>query len=124
MAKSSDIVCSMCGDIGFPEKLFQCSRCQFRFQHSYCTNYYSQKAADAAEVCDWCLTEEQRNSKQGTTQSQSKKIVISTEKVKQIKVDREETVCRGKSINISGASSSSSSKTAGRRYKLLKDVLC
>ncbi|KAJ3706708.1 hypothetical protein LUZ61_010413 [Rhynchospora tenuis] len=122
MAKSNDIVCSMCGDIGFPEKLFKCSRCQYRFQHSYCTNYYSQKAADAAEVCDWCLTEEQRNSKQGI--AQSKKIVISTEKVKQIKVDREETVCRGKSINISGSSSSSSSKTAGRRYKLLKDVLC
>ncbi|KAJ4800235.1 Zinc ion-binding protein [Rhynchospora pubera] len=121
MAKSNDIVCSMCGDIGFPEKLFQCSRCQFRFQHSYCTNYYSQKDADAAEVCDWCLTEEQRNSKQGITQN--KKIVISTDKVKQIKVDREETVCRGKSININGASSSSS-KTAGRRYKLLKDVLC
>jgi hypothetical protein len=88
--------------------------------HSYCTNYYSQKAADAAEVCDWCLTEERSSSKQGITQS--KKLVISTEKIKQIKVDREETVCRGKSITP--GSSSSSSKATVRRYKLLKDVLC
>jgi hypothetical protein len=28
-------VCSMCGDVGFPEKLFRCARCRHRFQHSY-----------------------------------------------------------------------------------------
>ncbi|XP_078152059.1 uncharacterized protein LOC144547317 [Carex rostrata] len=121
MAKSNDTVCCMCGDIGFPEKLFQCRRCQSRFQHSYCTNYYSHKGSEDAQVCDWCLTEEQSNSKQGITQS--KKLVIHTEKVKPIKVmDREEIVCRGK--NITPGSSSSSSKATGRRYKLLKDVLC
>lgn len=27
-------VCSMCGDIGFPDKLFRCARCRYRFQHS------------------------------------------------------------------------------------------
>ena len=25
----------MCGDVGFPEKLFRCSRCCNRYQHSY-----------------------------------------------------------------------------------------
>lgn len=30
-------VCSMCGDVGFPDKLFQCARCRYRFQHSYVT---------------------------------------------------------------------------------------
>ena len=28
-------VCSMCGDVGFPDKLFRCARCRRRFQHSY-----------------------------------------------------------------------------------------
>lgn len=90
--------------------------------HSYCTNYYSHKGSEDAQVCDWCLTEERSNSKQGII-SQSKKLVIHTEKVKPIKVmDREEIVFRGKSITP--GSSSSSSKATGRRYKLLKDVLC
>ena len=30
-----EIVCSMCGDVGFPEKLFRCNKCRNRFQHSY-----------------------------------------------------------------------------------------
>lgn len=29
------IVCSMCGDVGFPDKLFRCNKCCNRFQHSY-----------------------------------------------------------------------------------------
>ena len=28
-------VCSMCGDVGFPDKLFRCARCRRRYQHSY-----------------------------------------------------------------------------------------
>jgi uncharacterized paraquat-inducible protein A len=28
-------VCSMCGDVGFSDKLFRCARCRSRFQHSY-----------------------------------------------------------------------------------------
>lgn len=28
-------VCCMCGDVGFPEKLFHCTKCRSRFQHSY-----------------------------------------------------------------------------------------
>ncbi|KAL5216654.1 hypothetical protein ABZP36_008055 [Zizania latifolia] len=50
-------VCSMCGDVGFPDKLFQCARCRYRFQHSYCTNYYGDGAPASAgsDMCDWCL---------------------------------------------------------------------
>jgi hypothetical protein len=32
---TSTIVCSMCGDVGFSDKLFRCARCRSRFQHSY-----------------------------------------------------------------------------------------
>lgn len=32
---SGGTVCSMCGDVGFPDKLFRCARCRRRFQHSY-----------------------------------------------------------------------------------------
>jgi len=28
-------VCCMCGDVGFPDKLFRCNKCRHRFQHSY-----------------------------------------------------------------------------------------
>jgi hypothetical protein len=35
MAGGTVTVCSMCGDVGFPDKLFQCARCRHRFQHSY-----------------------------------------------------------------------------------------
>jgi predicted RNA-binding Zn-ribbon protein involved in translation (DUF1610 family) len=34
-ATATATVCSMCGDVGFPEKLFRCARCRHRFQHSY-----------------------------------------------------------------------------------------
>ncbi|KAJ1272156.1 hypothetical protein BS78_06G181500 [Paspalum vaginatum] len=52
-------VCSMCGDVGFPEKLFRCARCRHRFQHSYCTNYYGDGAPASAgsDMCDWCLSD-------------------------------------------------------------------
>ncbi|KAJ8513658.1 hypothetical protein OPV22_004092 [Ensete ventricosum] len=54
---STHAVCSMCGDVGFPDKLFRCSRCRSRLQHSYCTNFYHELPAGSAEVCDWCLSE-------------------------------------------------------------------
>ena len=30
-----ETVCCMCGDVGFPDKLFRCAKCHHRFQHSY-----------------------------------------------------------------------------------------
>ncbi|KAK9015910.1 hypothetical protein V6N11_006999 [Hibiscus sabdariffa] len=59
----------MCGDVGFPDKLFRCNKCHHRFQHSYCSNYYSE-FADPIELCDWCQSEE-RNSRHGTSSKKS-----------------------------------------------------
>ncbi|KAG6497910.1 hypothetical protein ZIOFF_045816 [Zingiber officinale] len=47
----------MCGDVGFADKLFLCIRCNYRFQHSYCTNYYEEAALASPAVCDWCICE-------------------------------------------------------------------
>ncbi|XP_010934136.1 uncharacterized protein [Elaeis guineensis] len=104
---NTNTVCSMCGDIGFPEKLFQCIRCCSRFQHSYCTNYYGERTT---RLCDWCLSEEKHR-----LQYSKKSAGAGGDRVKENE-DRQETRSRGKS-------SASSSKPAGRRYKLLKDVL-
>ncbi|KAJ3680595.1 hypothetical protein LUZ60_016873 [Juncus effusus] len=114
MAKTSTL-CAMCGDIGFQDKLFQCNRCYFRFQHSYCTNYYNDKTPETANVCDWCLTEERNNQKPAI---QNKK-TVSSEKIKQSGEVRVKATSAS-----SSASASVSPKPAGRRYKLLKDVLC
>lgn len=45
----------MCGDVGFAELLFQCSRCRSRFQHRYCSRGYFY--GDHIELCDWCFVE-------------------------------------------------------------------
>ncbi|RWV86909.1 hypothetical protein GW17_00051147 [Ensete ventricosum] len=97
---NTNTVCSMCGDIGFADKLFQCIRCHSRFQHSYRSGakrgIHSKKLArkDSAETGSGYKAE--HNS------------------------DREESQSRGKSGGAGGASS----KPTGRRYKLLKDVMC
>ncbi|PPS08125.1 hypothetical protein GOBAR_AA12515 [Gossypium barbadense] len=62
-------VCCMCGDVGFFDKLFRCNKCRYRFQHSYCSNYYSE-FAEPIELCDWCRNEE-RNSKHGSSSKKS-----------------------------------------------------
>ncbi|KAG6547194.1 hypothetical protein Mapa_011446 [Marchantia paleacea] len=45
--------CSMCGDVGFPDQLQQCTRCRFRFQHTYCCNS-KEGLGTGAWMCDWC----------------------------------------------------------------------
>ncbi|KAK4795135.1 hypothetical protein SAY86_013129 [Trapa natans] len=116
------VLCCMCGDVGFPDKLFRCNKCHIRSQHSYCSNYYSE-SSDPIVLCDWCQSEERSSSKQG---SSSKKAALrvsrskysSAEKVKQC--DREEAPEKsGKS-----PSGAPSPRQATRRYKLLKDVMC
>lgn len=117
-----DTVCCLCGDIGFPDKLFRCSKCHNRFQHSYCSSFY-RESSQPIEECDWCQSAE-NSSKHG---SSSKKtmgggLVItnrseySGDKMNQ---QHEET-----SDHIKGKSPSPSPRTATRRYKLLKDVMC
>ncbi|KAE8799785.1 hypothetical protein D1007_24881 [Hordeum vulgare] len=113
-------VCSMCGDIGFPDKLFRCARCRYRFQHSYCTNYYGDgaPASAGADMCDWCLGEvsgkarksASTSGKQHATGSHDSATTGSSGRTN--KGGDQETERRG------------STKVGGRRYKLLKDVLC
>ncbi|KAJ7520213.1 hypothetical protein O6H91_20G072400 [Diphasiastrum complanatum] len=48
-----DKQCSMCGDVGFYGELFKCTRCLYRFQHTYCSCAYPNMDLDEA-ICDWC----------------------------------------------------------------------
>ncbi|XP_044492383.1 uncharacterized protein LOC123216087 isoform X2 [Mangifera indica] len=119
-------VCCMCGDVGFPDKLFRCNKCRNRIQHSYCSNYYSEYA-EPIEVCDWCQSEQRSSSRHGSSSKKSSTTVYETgisnrseysgEKLKQ--QDREESADKGK--NPSGTPSP---RPTTRRYKLLKDVMC
>ncbi|XP_020248102.1 uncharacterized protein LOC109825649 [Asparagus officinalis] len=105
----------MCGDVGFPDKLFQCIRCISRFQHSYCSNYYQEEPSGTADgICDWCLSEDRRPS------SKKNSGYPSADHKGKRGSDQRESAARGKS----SGGSSSSAKPSGRRYKLLKDVLC
>ncbi|XP_076954487.1 uncharacterized protein LOC143628942 [Bidens hawaiensis] len=122
-------VCCMCGDVGFPDKIFRCIKCQHRFQHSYCStsNYYS-KSSEPPELCEWCQSEVIRTAKpSGYSKKSSSKTdtrasnwsAYSGSKIKQ--QNREEGSERGKSWSSTGAPSP---RTSTRRYKLLKDVMC
>eukprot|EP00253_Pinus_taeda_P028391 PITA_28391 len=53
--REATMECSMCGDVGFAEQLFQCGKCQFRFQHKYCSKGHFH--GDHIELCDWCFVE-------------------------------------------------------------------
>ncbi|KAI3498538.1 hypothetical protein L1887_34314 [Cichorium endivia] len=113
-------VCCMCGDVGFPDKIFRCINCHNRFQHSYCSNYYNE-SSDRPELCDWCQIDEIRSSKHGgsskKTAGVSSRSEYSGDKIKQH--DREEGSEKGKS-----PTGAPSPRTGTRRYKLLKDVMC
>ncbi|KAG5221942.1 zinc ion-binding protein [Salix suchowensis] len=103
-------VCCMCGDVGFPDKLFRCNKCCHRFQHSYCSNYYSEYS-EPIELCDWCQSEE-RNARHGNS---SKKSGAGHEGG---------TVVTKRSDDRKGKNPSGVPSPRTRRYKLLKDVMC
>ncbi|KAK7350385.1 hypothetical protein VNO77_08949 [Canavalia gladiata] len=117
-------VCCMCGDVGFPDKLFRCNKCRYRFQHSYCSNYYGE--LPEIERCDWCQSEG-KISRYNSFGSNSKKPVAgndagttsrseySGERIKQHDHHEENSSEKGKSPTPSP-------RTATRRYKLLKDI--
>ncbi|CAA6666800.1 unnamed protein product [Spirodela intermedia] len=128
-------VCCMCGDVGFPDKLFRCARCFSRFQHSYCSNYY-EDTSEAVGFCDWCRSDERKSSRKQKG-AQTKKSSVGKdqaaltgyqadhpgdEKAKQDGGSYREDggSARGKSTSGAGPST----RPSGRRYKLLKDVLC
>ncbi|KAL6498764.1 hypothetical protein OROGR_028311 [Orobanche gracilis] len=108
-----ETVCCMCGDVGFPDKLFRCSQCRNRFQHSYCSNYYREDA-EPIEICDWCRCEEKKSQSRqaGTSSSRSPP---SGEMI-----DRR----NGGTSAEKATRKNDSPRTTTRRYKLLKDVMC
>ncbi|KAK4269835.1 hypothetical protein QN277_022942 [Acacia crassicarpa] len=123
-------VCCMCGDVGFPDKLFRCRKCRHRFQHSYCSNYYGE--LPEIELCDWCQNEEKssRTSKKPAAAiagsidvgSTNRSEYSGSERIKQQHHDhhhRDEGGCSDK-----GKSPTPSPRPTTRRYKLLKDVMC
>ncbi|KAF5744287.1 hypothetical protein HS088_TW08G00887 [Tripterygium wilfordii] len=124
-------VCCMCGDVGFPDKLFRCNKCRNRSQHSYCSNYYSEFAGEI-KVCDWCQSEERSASKHGSSSKKStghesggvtKRSEYSLEKIKNH--DRQESGSGGSAAKVRSPGGGVPSPRAGaRRYKLLKDVMC
>ncbi|KAI3700964.1 hypothetical protein L2E82_45605 [Cichorium intybus] len=119
-------VCCMCGDVGFPDKIFRCIKCHHRFQHSYCSNYYTE-SSEPTELCDWCQTDEVQPSKhRGSSKKPTTKLETGIsnrsehpgDKIKQ--QDREE----GHSEKGKSPTGAPSPRTSTRRYKLLKDVMC
>ncbi|KAF9600625.1 hypothetical protein IFM89_011208 [Coptis chinensis] len=115
-------VCCMCGDIGFPDKLFRCTKCSNRFQHSYCSNFYDESSSTAG-FCDWCLSKERNGKHVSSKKSIGKEVGARSSEYSHEKIkhnDREDiNVEKGK--NTSGAPSP---RQASRRYKSLKDVMC
>ncbi|GJW07203.1 hypothetical protein Tco_1569626 [Tanacetum coccineum] len=88
----------------------------------YCSNYYNESSGPP-ELCDWCQTDDIRSSKHGNSSSKkparlSSRSEYSSDKMIK-KHDREEGSEKGKS-----PTGAPSPRTSGRRYKLLKDVMC
>ncbi|OWM80157.1 uncharacterized protein LOC116207026 [Punica granatum] len=116
------VVCCMCGDVGFPDKLFRCIRCLNRFQHSYCSNYYTESSVPI-ELCDWCQSEQRSSTRHGgSSSSSSRKSMGGGHDSDRVKPHDNAVEKSGK--NASTASGVPSPRTTTRRYKLLKDVMC
>ncbi|KAK1424940.1 hypothetical protein QVD17_20281 [Tagetes erecta] len=112
-------VCCMCGDVGFPDKIFRCITCNDRFQHLYCSNYYNE-SSDRPELCDWCQVDEiKQRSKHDHGSSKKPESEHSGDKNKLNDRDREDGAEKRKS-----PTAVPSPRTSTRRYKLLKDVMC
>ncbi|KAI3418489.1 uncharacterized protein J3R85_013685, partial [Psidium guajava] len=116
-----------------PEKIFHCNRCRNRYQHSYCSNFYSE-SLEPIEQCDWCESEVRSSSRHhgssshksaaGNDSGVTKSEYSGSEKIKQQHRDDAPVpvpVEKGTARNPGGAPSP---RTATRRYKLLKDVMC
>ncbi|KAK3141864.1 hypothetical protein QOZ80_4BG0339240 [Eleusine coracana subsp. coracana] len=124
-------VCSMCGDVGFSEKLFRCVRCRHRFQHSYCTNYYGDgaPASSGFDVCDWCLSDVAGTGKARWSSSSAAPAAGTKHQHASGSHESSSTTSSGSGRGkASGGdpleTGRRATRPAGRRYKLLKDVLC
>ncbi|KAL0732248.1 hypothetical protein Bca4012_008457 [Brassica carinata] len=124
-------VCCMCGDVGFSDKLFRCGHCRNRFQHS---NYYSE-FAEPTEICDWCQSDDKKLISVGKHGSSKKKKdsvnyesgvtnrseYSSSDRIKHDNNRRDQVA---KSVAGPAGGGVPPPRTATRRYKLLKDVMC
>ncbi|PAN39459.1 hypothetical protein PAHAL_7G244400 [Panicum hallii] len=129
-------VCSMCGDVGFPEKLFRCARCRHRFQHSYCTNYYGDGAPASAgsDTCDWCLSDVAAGKARWSSSAAGKQHAAGSSQESSSTTSSGGGGGRGGKQPGGGdhqhqqdeapGRRATTTRAAGRRYKLLKDVLC
>ncbi|KAK9144373.1 hypothetical protein Sjap_004276 [Stephania japonica] len=138
-------VCCMCGDIGFPDKLFRCAKCHHRFQHSYCSNYYDESSSTGnGGFCDWCLCELRSPSstaKHGVSlssrRSSGREALAVMNRTSSPTSDKdhqlESNEKAGKSSTSSSACTTANTNTntgapsprpSNRRYKFLKDVMC
>ncbi|KAL6903377.1 hypothetical protein ACP4OV_004190 [Aristida adscensionis] len=122
-------VCSMCGDVGFPDKLFQCARCRHRFQHSYCTNYYGDGAPPSAgsDLCDWCVADVARGKARWSSSAAAGKQHGGAGSQESSSTTSSGGGGRGKASGGGGDQETGrprATRPGGRRYKLLKDVLC
>ncbi|XP_030513494.1 uncharacterized protein LOC115727416 [Rhodamnia argentea] len=124
------VVCCMCGDVGFPDKLFRCSKCRNRFQHSYCSSYYGEISEPIAQ-CDWCQSEQRSARTHGVPSRRSGAANVNTGGPKsEYSGDRMIKQHDGEDGTAPAAAAATdkgknpSPRTATRRYKLLKDVMC
>eukprot|EP00249_Psilotum_nudum_P009629 c22053_g1_i1 orf=184-798(-) len=46
--------CTMCGDVGITNYMFQCKICHHRYQHLYCSRSYPNLGSEKW-VCNWCM---------------------------------------------------------------------
>ncbi|KAK2405796.1 hypothetical protein QL285_041608 [Trifolium repens] len=112
-----EIVCCMCGDVGFRDKLFRCNKCGHRFQHSYCSNLYGELAAEEIQECDWCQTE--------AAAAGCRKNISNSKKPPAVTVVTNSSGCSSSGDKMMKRKSPiPSPRHATRRYKLLKDVMC
>ncbi|KAJ0235620.1 Uncharacterized protein HA466_0264220 [Hirschfeldia incana] len=129
-------VCCMCGDVGFSDKLFRCEHCRNRFQHSYCSNYYSE-FAEPTDICDWCQSDDKKLVSVAKHGASKKKKASSSVNDESGVTNRSEYSSGGgikhdnnhhdqvaKSVAGPAGGGVPSPRTATRRYKLLKDVMC
>ncbi|CAI9786028.1 unnamed protein product [Fraxinus pennsylvanica] len=116
-----ETVCCMCGDVGFSDKLFRCSKCRHRFQHLYCSNYYSE-LSEPIQVCDWCQSEG-KSSKHGGSSSR-KSMQVNNDSRSTGNKNKQQDHEEGSEKAAKNPSSTSSPRPTTRKYKLLKDVIC
>ncbi|MFS7924918.1 hypothetical protein Hanom_Chr03g00278201 [Helianthus anomalus] len=113
-------VCCMCGDVGFPDKIFRCINCHHRFQHWYCSNDYNE-SLETTELCDWCRTEEIKASKHhSSSKKPNSKLDSGIKKWTEYSGDKMINRHNRQHGERKPPTGAPSPRTSTRRYKLLR----